>query len=535
MDGAAITMLMSEGQSFVRATLGVKGRRVILVLLLAAALTGCSDRASRAHAEGQRAEALLQQGDLPGAREAIGRALALRDNDIGLLLLDARIKFTMQDILAAYDAYAFILALEPNHPEALLGVAQFGMSTGNLRESLDAIERILARDPGQPDALLLKGVHAINRNDYEEALAAGEKLIESAPGDPRGVVLKARASFLLGRRDEAFFLLRDATIRLGNNEMIATGLLENARDQADHVVMLEQLSLLRQNRPASIDLAIDEANIRYKSGDLSGARRVGSEMLARFGEDAGAMRRLADLWLEYDPDPLDGSERQALAERGALNARLTVARHYFRSGEFTAASALLRSGGDDRMAALNARIGLASGNSSAATEAAAIARRDTTNCDALAAMAEAALGRGDEEAAITSAQVVGAECLDNSDGFVLLARAYAAQNRPAGVERAYREGISAHPLDRLLTERFAEWLLAQDRPQPAISTARRLTQRAPAKASSWRLLASVCQRAGNAACVREAEAQEVLAKRNFVLDIPPGERPANPLFGQIWR
>lgn len=478
---------------------------------------------------------MLQQGDLAGAREAIGRALALRDDQVPLLLLDGRIKFAMQDLSAAYDSYAFVLALDPNNPEALLGVAQLGISTGHNPESVAAIEQILAISPTQPDALLLKGVHAINRNDYAEALAAGEKLMETLPSDPRGIVLKARAAFLLGQREEAFQMLRDATIRLGNNEMIATALLENARDQGDVTVMLEQLNLLRQSRADSVDLAIDETNIRYKSGDVKGARRAGSEMLARFGGDAAAMGRLLELWLEYDNDPLTPAERSALAANGAIHAKLTAARHYFRRGDLAAAGILAGSDPDPRMAGLRARVGVASGRAGAAAEAAGIVRQDTTNCDALAATAEAALGQGDEDAAIISAQVVAAECLDRADGFLLLARAYAAQDRAAGVERAFREGITVHPLDRPLSARFAEWLLAQDRKQAAISAARRLARSAPAKVSSWRLLASICQRAGDAACARDARAQEDTAKRNFALDLPPGERPANPLFGQIWR
>ena len=52
---------------------------------------GCSDKSERAFAEGQQAQALLDAGDLPGARAAIGRALLLRDDQIDLLMLDARL------------------------------------------------------------------------------------------------------------------------------------------------------------------------------------------------------------------------------------------------------------------------------------------------------------------------------------------------------------------------------------------------------------------------------------------------------------
>lgn len=526
---------MSEGQSFVRSTRGLRRGRVILVLALAAALTACSDNLTRAYEEGQRAEALLQQGDLPAAREAIGRALALRDDQVALQLLDARIKLAMQDPSAAYDAYAFILALDPNNPEALLGVAQLGLSTGRIRESREAAGQILAIEPGQPDALLIEGIHEINAGKYDAALALGEKLIQSAPGDPRGVVLKARSTFLLGRHEESFALLREATVQLGNNDMIATALLENAREQGDVAVMLEQLSLLRQARPGSIDLAIDEANIRYKSGNVPGARTVGSEIIAQFGSDAGAMTRLADLWIEYDPDPLDVGQRNALAAGGPFNARLAAARHYFQRGELAVAGELVAAPGDDRTAALGARVAFAQGSQGAVNGAAAILQRDRTNCDALATVAEADLRRGRAEAAIVGAQVLAAECRDRTDGFVLQARAYAAQDRFAGVERVYREGIAVHPLDRPLAARFVEWLFDRGRNEAAVSAARRLAQRGPAKISSWQLLAAACRRVEDARCERDARAGEELARRTFAMDLPPGGRRVNPLFGQTWR
>lgn len=526
---------MSEGQSFVRTRLPKwdSGRTVLLAIVLL--LGGCTDSIQRAYAQAQQAQALMEQGDLPAARMAIARALAIRDDQVDIVLLDARIKYQMGEIRASYDAYSLVLAMDANNGEALLGVAQLGMLTGNDRASLDAVERILLRDPTQPDALLIKGVQALNRRDFAAAIAAGDAILASAPDDPRGLVLKARGSFLTGRRGEALTLLRDATIRIGNNDMLATALLENARDQADVPVMLEQLAYLRQARPTSVDLAIDEANVRYKSGDLAGARQVGNEILARFGNDARAMARLGDLWLEYDPDPLAPSERSALAQGGQLEARLIASRYYLGRGQPTAAAALLGPRHDLREAALAARIALAIGQADGPALAQQIAEQDTTNCDALAAVADVRLRRGDARGAIVAAQVVAAECLDRNDGYLLLARAYGAQNHPPGIERVYRDGIAARPLDRPLTAAFANWLLTQGRPDAAISAARRLTQLVPAKVSSWRLMADICQRAGDATCRATALAREADARKNYAIDLPPGERPVNSLLGQRWR
>lgn len=525
---------MSEGQSFVRARLPKWDAWAAFLLVIVLFLGSCGDNTQEAYAEAAQAQALLEQGNLPEARAAIGRALAIRDDQVDILLLDARIKYEMREIPAAYDSYSLALAIDPNNNDALLGTAQLGMMAGHGREAGEAADRILLLDPAQPDALLIKGVQALDRRDFAQVIARGDALLAAVPNDPRGVVLRARGLFLSGKRAEALTLLRNATEQMGNNDMLATALLENARDQGEAAVMLEQLTYLRQNRPDSLDLAIDETNTRYKSGDMAGARQSGLEILDRFGDDTKAMARLSDLWLEYDPDPLSPSERSALSSGGKLGARLTAARYYLGRGEPAAAKAILGSLQDQRELALAARIGHAAGDDTMGL-AESIVKLDATNCDALAVISEVRLRRGDINGAIRAAQVIAAECLDRSDGALLLARAYSAQKHAPGIERVYREGIAARPLDRILAAAFARWLLQEKRPDAAISVVRRLTQLVPAKASSWQLMADICQRAGNATCRANALAQEAVARKNFAIDLPPGERPVNALLGQRWR
>jgi len=502
---------------------------------LALFLAGCSDRTADAYAEAQVAQALFDQGDLPGARQAIGRAMALREDQVDILLLDGRIKVAMGDLRSAYDSYRMVLALDPRRPEALIAVAQFGIALGETREALDAADLVLTIVPDQPDALLVKGIAALNRKNYAEVIALGERILAANPADRKGIVLKARGLSLTGRKDEALALLRQASEEYGNDELIATAMLENARDTADVAIMLEQMALLRQIRPDSVDLAIDEVNIRYKSGDTQGARTAAGEILAQFGGDASAVARLARLWREYDPDPLGALELRALSEEGATNARQVAARHYLAQGDLQTAAAIVANSPDVRARALLARIAAAAREEGAIRAAAGILAQDKTSCDALLAAAEWNLAAQRPTEAVGPAQVAAAECRDLPDGYLVAARAYDAQRRPAGAERVYREGLAAHPQDRALTRAYARWLIRRDRAAAAETVARGLTDRTPASMGAWRLLAEICTTTENAACIAEARRGEAAAKTNFAIDLAPGERINNPLLGQQWR
>ncbi len=523
-------------QFFVPAPRSRQVRRASCIFsALALFLAGCSDRTADAYAEAQTARALLQQGDLPGAREAIGRAIALREDQVDILLLDAQIKAAMGDVPAAFNSYRMILALDPRHPDALLGVAQFGIAVGEQQEAIKAADLILTIMPEQTDALLIKGIAALEDKDYAEAIALSERISAADPGNRRGIVLKARGYSLTGRRDEALALLRKSAEEFGNDELIATAMLENARDNADVAIMLEQLALLRQARTDSVDLAIDEINIRYKSGDVDGARAASGAMIGQFGTNARAMQRLARIWDEYDPDPLLPADLAALAQGGAVNARQVAARHYLRNGEPTIAGELVANSRDVRAQALLVRVAARLNQDGAIGAAASILGQDKTSCDALLAAAEWNLAAGNPGETVKSAQVAAAECRDMPDGYLVAARAYDALRRPAGAERVYREGIAAHPDERALTQAYARWLLRRGRDSAAESVARRLTDRVPARISSWRLLEQTCTATGNDACVAAARRGAAAAAKNYAIDLPPGERGRNPLLGQEWR
>jgi predicted Zn-dependent protease len=330
-------------------------------------------------------------------------------------------------------------------------------------------------------------------------------------------------------------MLRDQIALTGNNSMVAGALLETARAEGDVAAMLEQFPLLIETIPESSELVLDEINTRYKSGDQAGARFAARDFIAKFGARADVMARLLDLWEEYDTDPLSRDDLAALAANGTIEARLAAARYYVDRGNLAAADALVANSPDPRAAGLRARLLIRRGDPRGVAAAGRVVGADNTNCEALTAMAEWNVGQGKIDAAVLAAQVLATQCRDRIDGYVVLANAYQRANRPAAVERVSREGIEAHPLDPRLTGGFADWLLKRGRGQSAIAVARRLTTLAPSRESSWRLLASVCQRAGNRVCAGDAARSLAHAKTVYQLDPLPGARAPDPLFGRTWR
>lgn len=496
--------------------------------------TGCTDRVEEAYRYARTAQSLLAQDDLVNAKVVIGKALQNGGDQPEILLLDAQIKVRAGDLREAFDSYRSVLVFQPTQSEALLGVAQLGLTIGEVEAAREAIATMLAIEPNQPDALLAKGIDAITLKNYGRALELGEQILAHHPDDRRGLILKARALSLLGREQEARALLDDAAQRLGNDEYIATVLMENARDAGDAGRMLEQLPLLRASRPDSIDLALDETNIRYKTGDVDGARATSLEILRNFGGDAMTMQRLVDLWREYDPDPLAADAQAWIAQRGQTNARIAAARYYLERGMANAADRMVAASSDARAVALRARIAVRQGREGSIRAVANILSQDTTSCDALAAAAEWNLTAGKPVEAVRTAQQVATQCPDLDDGYSLLARAYREQGRDSGVQRAFSEGASVHPGNLRLARDYAEWLLEDGQDGKAASVARKLTDVAPSKVSSWQLLIDVCGRTGDRACVARAQKGRALARTDFTIDFQ-GPRAANPLLGRQWQ
>lgn len=501
---------------------------------MAVMLPACDSSLDQAQENAAQAEALMNAGDLPGARAAIARALSFRDDQTDILLLDARIKLRMQDLVAAYEAYQTVLAFDPNNQEALTIVAQAAVMGGDDDKAREMIKRSLELNPSNPEVLMSKGILEIRKGQYDEAIATADKLLEN-PSNSSGTVLKARALFLKGDRAASYDLLRDAAEQFGNDQMISAALLENARSEGDVPAMVDQFTFLSMQNPESADLALDEINTRYKSGDVSGARTNGLRVLGQFGAQSTAVNQLADIWREYDDEPLTNADIQSLAQNAPIEARLAIIQFYLDRDRDDFVVPLLSNVSDPRIFSFMHRLRVRRGDVAGYQGALQVLQRDENNCEALSAVAEWYLRENDFTKAVVPAQVLATECRDRPNGYSLLAAAYKMAGRPTAVERVYREGIDVHSQDAGLTRQFTDWLLARGRRQSAVSAARRLTTMAPARNSSWAIYADVCRRANNPSCLADAQRGAATARTNYSLDPLPGVKRGDTLFGRTWQ
>jgi tetratricopeptide (TPR) repeat protein len=525
---------MSAFQPKTRSTTWLRRQCVIVALSAALLISGCGDRTKRAYAEAAQAQALLDSGDLNGAQLAIARAIALRGDQIEFQLLNGRINYQRKDYQGAFEAYSFALSIDPMNPEALQAVSQIGASMGREAESTAATNRILSTDPNNLPALLVKGVQLLGRRDVAGAQAVGEHMLQVDPRSEAGLVLKARAMFLSNQQPAALALLRDGLQKIGPSQMIVSALLECARDQGDSEVMLQQFKALSEIVPDNIDLTIDEANLDYKLGRTDEARGRVWALLVKHGANNEAMDRLNGLWTEYETTPLDAGQISSLASDGAPAARLMAARFYLSANDTKTASELVGSLPGAEPDGLRAKITYIDSGGADASAAERVLAADKNNCDALSVRASDAIRRGQPTAAVVAAQEIASECPDR-DGYDLLAQAYRAKGDNAGVRRAFLDGTRARPLDTKPVAQYVTWLISTGDANGAADVARRLTQRAPAKISAWRLLTATCARASQPMCAEEAKGGEAAARKSFVIDLPPGERRPNPLLGSSWR
>ena len=497
-------------------------------------LAACTDALEEAQQEAATARALYAAGNLPAARSAIGRAMSHRDDQLDIILLDARIKYAMGDVRPAYDAYRTVLVFDSDNMEALPIVAQLAIGLNELRVARDAIKKALEIDPRRGDVIMSQAILHLNLREFDEAIVTADRLLETSPNDPRGIAIKARALSQQGKRAQAFALLDETIGEIGNQELLSITLLEIARSEGRVPTMLEQFAFLVPRNPESTELALDEINTLYKSGTVDRARLRSASFIDRFGQDPDAMHQLVELWEEYDENPTLDSAANRLARSDMAPARMAVARFYLRRGKVDRAEDFVKHAPDSRYMGLIARLHVARGSDEGPRLARQILQSDTTNCDALSALVRSELAARDNRKAIVNAQLLATQCNDRLDGYLGLVEAYAKDDRTASVERVYREGIEVHPQNPELSEAFANWLVSRGRNRAAVSAMRRLGNAAPSRISTWEAYARVCETIGDSVCRKDAAAGLAKAKDVYVLDPLPGTRPRDPIFGRSW-
>jgi tetratricopeptide (TPR) repeat protein len=509
---------------------------LLAICCAAFAAPGCSNRSQEAAQEAALAQRALNSNDLPAARRAIIAALADRDDIADYHILRGRIEFGMGSLNAAYNAYSNALALDPTNMDALLQVAQLGLTTGNLRGSLDAAEQALELDPNQVDALLIRGIHSMVEHNYDEAITYADKILARSPGQEGASILKARALYTLHQSAEALATLDNISGGGENSQVAALTRLEIYRAERRPREMLAQFERLRHLQPNDPDLALDEANVRYKLGQRALGEALVEKVLANPASNRAAADQAIALWREYGSSDVPGSAIVTIGRSASDAGRIALVRYLVEAGRGEDAAKTYAQISKAPPAGLKARLLLLNGDGQEAGKlAATILAREKTDCDALVAAAGSAISRSSAQEALRLAQQASSECPAMVDGWFLAAQAYevlGGESGASGVSRVYRDALDANKQSERLTAAYARWLVSQKRTREAVAAARRLTRYAPALLSGWRLYADLCQRFDQS-CVSSAATGLANAATLFGVDLEPGQPPPNGLLGRF--
>lgn len=281
-------------------------------------------------AEPQNAEALywLAQargiaGDVPGASEALDRALALAPERADLLTLRAYLDLQGRDFAKAEAGLNQALAQDPNQVPAYIALAHLALARGDRAEAERLVAYAKRADADHPRVLLLEALLAARQEDQaERVLPLLMAAAERAPNDPLVLSTLGMAFFERGNFAFAVEALRRTLALSGASPALhgaliaaldAQGQVEEANAVADQWV---------QRQPGAVPAHWARAQRRLRDGQWQGAVDDLDAVLAAVPRHAKALEfrvQALETWKGRD------AAREALEVRVATDPGFPVA------------------------------------------------------------------------------------------------------------------------------------------------------------------------------------------------------------------
>jgi arylsulfatase A-like enzyme/Tfp pilus assembly protein PilF len=123
-------------------------------------------------------------GDLAGAKEALGASLALNPAHLDARLLAGKVDLKLKDLKAAEDEFEAALLLQPQNMEAQLGKAKVQLASGKFREAAKQLEAMEVSQPSNAEVFDLIAQSYAALGEKEKAEQA-EKRAKTMRNDSR--------------------------------------------------------------------------------------------------------------------------------------------------------------------------------------------------------------------------------------------------------------------------------------------------------------------------------------------------------------
>jgi|GEM_PF-112320 len=147
-------------------------------------------------------------GDLSGAADAAGRALALDPRLVRALVLRAELIRGQYGLVAALPWYEAALKVDPADHDALIGYAATLGDAGRYEDMLAATRRALVARPGSAQALYLQSILAARAGNFDLAQSLAARMTGSFAALPGPQMLAGMLDFTAGSDTSAIARLR---------------------------------------------------------------------------------------------------------------------------------------------------------------------------------------------------------------------------------------------------------------------------------------------------------------------------------------
>ena len=481
-------------------------------------LSACRSNVQRADAYEATYDQQFSQGNYAAALQSIQQAVGEDENQARRWLKLARVQIQLGRPSAAASSYQHALDLQPDSIEAMENLSVLAVRGGRFDLAKRLADPLLLLQPNNLGGLLARSAIAIHDHRFADADKDADTIIAGDPSREDGYLIKARILDLTDRTRDAVALLEQRAATDSNSADILLQLMTLYQKLGDRSGIQATAIRLMPLFPDDPRFAMESLRAYHARGQEDNVQIVIDRLRQRYAGNPAVMGAIAQFWRSTAPPAVAREEIAKLADTAPPRVKFTLADMLVEMGDAPKAIALLAPLAPSKVTTANidgqthyARALLAGGKTAEAqAKVDSVLAFDSGNPDGLLLRARLAFARKDYASAVTDAQVVANDDVDNEDAALLVGQIYAAQGNSLLADKAYAEARSKFPASTRALQEQAKWLIAQNKQDVAVRNATSFAHAYANVAEAWQAMRDICSAAGNAACA--AEARDGLAR-----------------------
>jgi putative PEP-CTERM system TPR-repeat lipoprotein len=239
---------------------------------------------------------LLVSGDLPGARRAFQRALALAPADLAALDKLAELDLADQKAPQARRRYRAVLARQGNSVPHMVALARLETRLGNLPAAVRWLERAIAVAPGAAQQTLTS-LH-LRSGQADKAWQQAQRLHAADPATPASLDLLCQAAAAAGNQTQALECLQQLAVKRPGSAELQLRLARSHLLQHQTEPALRAVRRALAIEPGREDALILASTLLIDRHAYEDARKLGRTAQRRQPDAAIGFKLEADALLE---------------------------------------------------------------------------------------------------------------------------------------------------------------------------------------------------------------------------------------------